>query len=495
MQQELYHEIFGSILDRSEMTPYMLLNCDGYDVAISQTNRMLANRGFDLEGSDLSDGELQRAETYVKQALSFLLGWLFPTLERQFVELASLGSSASPSYVAAMDSVSKLSELLAEGPFARLVAEDPRHLFLLASSAKYPNLFKGYPEGDITVPRQWRLAACAVLKMCHLIKSVEEDSQDINGYSRFGLHLESKGIGLTDLWSLDWNDPALVPDDENARIAYVKVRAFFRKLGQSVVYDDRRRTWVFASGDGVRVDIVDLKARLKSPESMFSKLGKDSEETATSIRDILALTFIIRNREDSLTLFHALQKRGVILQENTRSTSITQTLFASPQDMREAVRELMINLARSEGLGEAEDTEPDAGEVREQAERFYAALGAHAVANPFTADRHRKIQCKIGVSVPVHFDPASGRVLIPGTEAYGRRFLERVVTSQQTLPVELRISDRASWEESEQRGEAHHEAYKFRQLATLADRLFKPLFSFGEYAFAQLREDQEKLFG
>ncbi len=491
MQQELYHEIFGSILDRSEMTPYLLRNCGGYHEALSRANRMLSNRGFDLDGDDIGEGELERARGYVSSAIAFTLRWLLPSLNRQLVDLAKLGSPSAGNYETAAESLAKINALLSDGPFAELVAADPRHLFLLSSSAKYPGLFTGYPGGDIAVPRQWRIAACAVLKMCHLIKSVEEDSRDINDYARLGLHLESRGVALTDLWSFDWNDPSLIPPDESGRIAYVKIRAFFRKLAQSMVYDQARKTWAFDSGDGVRVDVVDLKARLKSPESMFSKLGKDAEETATSIRDILALTFIIRNREDSLTLFHALQKRGVILQENTRSTSITQTLFATPLDMRDAVRELMINLNRSAGF----PGEPDSAEVREQAERFYAALGAHAAVNPHTADRHRKIQCKINVSLPVHVDPVDGRVILPGTDAYERRFRDRVETSQQTLPVELRISDRASWEESEQRGEAHHEAYKFRQLASLADRLFRPLFSFGEYAFTQLRQDQERLFG
>ena len=81
-----------------------------------------------------------------------------------------------------------------EGAFAELVAEDPRHLFLLSSSAKYPALFAGYPGGEITVPRQWKLAACALLKTCHLIKSVEEDSQDIHDYACFALHLTVRGF-------------------------------------------------------------------------------------------------------------------------------------------------------------------------------------------------------------------------------------------------------------------------------------------------------------
>ena len=61
----------------------------------------------------------------------------------------------------------------------------------------------------------------------------------------------------------------------------------------------------------------EIKARLKSPESMVTKLGKDLEGEAYDIRDILAITFILKDKDDTLKLFHALQKKGVILQENT----------------------------------------------------------------------------------------------------------------------------------------------------------------------------------
>jgi hypothetical protein len=72
--------------------------------------------------------------------------------------------------------------------------------------------------------------------------------------------------------------------------------------------------------------------------------------------------------------------------------------------------------------------------------------------------------------------------------------VENLYTRQQTLPVELRISDISSWEKSELRGESHHIAYKFRQLLVLADRLFSPLLSFPPENFDLLRQDQEELF-
>ena len=67
-------------------------------------------------------------------------------------------------------------------------------------------------------------------------------------------------------------------------------------------------------------------------------------------------------------------------------------------------------------------------------------------------------------------------------------------TEQHTLGVELRISDVMSWRDSEQTGESHHDAYKFRQLISVMNRLFKNLFHFPEEKAAQLRKDQSALF-
>jgi uncharacterized protein (TIGR04562 family) len=224
---------------------------------------------------------------------------------------------------------------------------------------------------------------------------------------------------------------------------------------------------------------------------MFAKLGKDGEGEAYGIRDILAITFLLKEREDTLPLFHALQKRGVILQENTVSTSITQTLFADARDMEESVRRLMRNLAQY-GVGSSEAPRDET--VAAAAAEFFGALSVNAVRNPHTSDQHRKFQCKINFSLPVHRDASTRRILVPGTAAYMYRDRIDVITQQHTLPVELRISDRRSWEESEQRGEAHHDAYKLRQLLVFMNRLFSPLFVFPPEDFALLREDQARLF-
>ncbi|HCM25816.1 MAG: hypothetical protein A2Z99_13325 [Treponema sp. GWB1_62_6] len=488
--QELYHEIFGSILDRREMTPYLLRGCDGYATALCRASRMMANRGFDSIGGELLPGEKERAHEYVIHATRYFASSLFPFVESQLRALAALDSELRPAYEAALVSISAIRGILADPEYAALVAEDPRHLFLLVSSGKYPDLFRGKPGKEVEATSGRRAAACATLKMCRLIKAVEEDSQDINDFARLGLFLEARGRSLADLFDYDWENPESIPDDECAQRAFVKLSAFFHKLKESIAYDPGRSCLVFDSGDGVRVDVAELKARLKSPESMFAKLGKDTSEEIQHIRDVLAVTFLLREREDALALFHALQKRGVILQENVVSASITQTLFDNPHDMEEATLRLMRALAR----GALSDIEPDREEAAANAADFFRALDINAVRNPHSADQHRKFQCKINFSLPVHRDASTRRILVPGTAAYSYRDRIDVATERHTLPVELRISDVRSWELSEKRGEAHHDAYKFRQLTALMNRLFDPLFRFPPEEFGRLRADQARLF-
>jgi len=490
-RHELYHAIFGSILDRTEMTPYLLLRSATYRSALRQATRMLGNRGFDTQGTDeLRPREKARAQAYVRQVRGYFLDWLLPFVKKQLVQLAALRSGNRAHYRACQSAIGKLQATLVDQDFRKLIDGDPRHLFLLASSRKYPALLHGYRGRNLDIPSAWQRMACAVLKMGHIIKSIEEDSQDIHDYAQLGIFLESQGRRLDDLYSFNWENPTLLPEDEAARRAFVKVSAFFHKLRESITFDRAKACLVFRSGDGVDVDIVDVKARLKSPESMFTKLGKSVEGEAHDIRDILAITFLLKSREDTLTLFHALQKRGVILQENVVSHSITQTLFDSPADMLEAVRRLALALERSEGRNK--NAPPR--KLRAEAREFFDDLSINARKNEDSAHGHRKFQCKINYSLPIHRDAVTNQILVPGTPGYLERDTRRIKTQQHTLGVELRISDQQSWHASELTGESHHDAYRLRQLLALMNRLFRPSFDFPADAVAQLRKDQGRVF-
>jgi len=340
------------------------------------------------------------------------------------------------------------------------------------------------------VPVEWQQIACAILKMGHLIKSIEEDSQDINDYAQLGFFLEMKGQNLDDLYNYNWENPGCLPDGGSPQRAFVKISTFFHKLKESVIFDPEKGCLVFNSGDGVKVDISDIKARLKSPESMFTKLGKDVGGEVHDIRDILAITFILKSKDDTLKLFHALQKRGVILQENTVSQSITQTLFDNPESMMEAVRRLMVSLSLSEGSNE----KPRKNKLLANAKQFFKALSVNAAKNLHSSLGHRKFQCKINFSLPIHRTVGASKVIVPGTPLYAKRDRLSKQSQQHTLGVELRITDEQSWQASELRGDSHHDAYKCRQLFTLMNRIFKPLFHFPKANFSQLRKDQVKLF-
>jgi uncharacterized protein (TIGR04562 family) len=489
--QELHHEIFGSIIDRAEMTPFLLLRAGDYETALSQAARMMGNRGFDIIGdAELQESEKLRANTYIERLCRYFLDWLFPFARKQLEGLTALLSANLDFYRHYLDAIGEIESIMRNAEFKRIVSEDPRHLFLLASSRRYPHVFRGYKGGDLEVPAAWQQIACSMLKMGHLIKSVEEDSQDINDYAQLGFFLEAQGQSLDDLYRYAWDDPKHIPDNEPARRAFVKVSTFFHKLKKSLTFDDKKGCLVFDSGDGVSVDIADIKARLKSPESMFTKLGKDVEGEAYDIRDILAITFILRSKDDTLKLFHALQKRGVILQENTASHSITQTLFESPKSMREAVRRLMVSLAQSTGSDEA----PDEEELLANARTFYEALNVNAARNMHSSLGHRKFQCKIAFSLPIHRAADTNEIMIPGTPLYAMRDRVSKKTQQYTLGVELRISDELSWRASEQKGDSHHDAYKFRQLVAVLNRVFSGRFPISKEILAQLRKDQGNLF-
>ncbi len=489
--QELHHEIFGSVLDRTEMTPYLLLRAGDYETAIGQATRMMGNRGFDtVDDNELHEDEKKRAQKYVEQAYRYFLYSMFPFLKNQLRGLLSLNSGNAGLYRDCLQSIGEIESTLHSREFRNIVFDDPRHLFLLASSKKYPRVFYGYKGALMDVPPVWQRTACSILKMAHLIKSIEEDSQDINDYAQLGLFLEEQGQRLEDLYNYDWQNPEHIPESEAAQRAFVKISTFFHKLRESVGFDMKKGCLVFNSGDGVEVDIVDIKSRLKSPESMFTKLGKDVQGEAHNIRDILAITFILKSRDDTLKLFHALQKRGVILQENTISPSVTQTLFDDPGSMMEAVRRLMVSLCRSEG----KDIVPDEKELLANAKNFYKALGANTAKNPYSSSGHKKFQCKINFCVPLHRKAGTGEIMIPGTPDYINRHHINKKTEQHTLALELRISDEESWCRSEQGGDSHHDAYKFRQLIAVTNRVFKGTFHFPEERFAQLREDQKRLF-
>ncbi len=489
--QELHHQIFGSILDRAEMSPYLLLSADNYQTALKQATKMMNNRGFDIIGNgELQDSEQERAKTYVNRTYIYFFKWMFPFVKNQLKGLLALNSINADLYRNNLQAIERIESILNNTGFQEIARKDPRHLFLLASSGKYPTVFHGYQGKNMEVPVEWQQTACSILKIGYLIKSIEEESQDINDYAQLGFFLEAENQSLNDLFNYDWENPKHIPASESAQNSFVKISSFFHKLKESITFDNQQNWLVFDSGDGVQVNIVEIKARLKSPESMVTKLGKNLEGEAYDIRDILAITFILRDKDDTLKLFHALQKKGVILQENTNSQSITQTLFDDPESMIEAVRRLMISLSKSAGH-EQTSTEQ---ELLANAKTFYEALSMNAEKNQHSSLGHRKFQCKISFSVPIHRVAETYKIMIPGTPIHASRNSVEKKTQQHTLGVELRISDEESWSTSEQKGDSHHNAYKFRQLISVMNRVFKNVFNTPKESIVQLKIDQATLF-
>src|SRR5512146_891063 len=94
--QELHHEIFGSILDRTEMTPSLLLPARDYATSLKQAAKMMVNRGFDIQdGDNLPESERERAAQYIKRAYAYVFNVLFPFVTRQLEGLDSLQSPSA----------------------------------------------------------------------------------------------------------------------------------------------------------------------------------------------------------------------------------------------------------------------------------------------------------------------------------------------------------------------------------------------------------------
>lgn len=107
---------------------------------------------------------------------------------------------------------------------------------------------------------------------------------------------------------------------------------------------------------------------------------------------------------------------------------------------------------------------------------------------------HRKFQCKLAFSLPIHHTADTNEIMIPGTPSDAMRDWVSKKTQQHTLGVELRISDEQSWRASELKGDSHHDAYKFRQLVSVMNKVFSHRFKIPKESLAQLRKDQGAFF-
>ena len=96
--QELHHEIFGSILDRTEMTPFLLLPAGDYETALGQATKMMANRGFDIYDGELLASEKERARRYIEQVYKYFFDWMLPFFKNQLEGLGALHSANSGLY-------------------------------------------------------------------------------------------------------------------------------------------------------------------------------------------------------------------------------------------------------------------------------------------------------------------------------------------------------------------------------------------------------------
>ena len=144
LDQELHKQIFGSVLDRTEMTPFLLLPARDYDSALKQVTKMMVNRGFDaLGGDELTMSERERGLRYIRRAYVTIFDGFFPFVTKQLIELAALSSSNDGLYRDCLNALTMARTVLRDPAFRRVVDEDPRHLFCLPPPGNIPTFFRG----------------------------------------------------------------------------------------------------------------------------------------------------------------------------------------------------------------------------------------------------------------------------------------------------------------------------------------------------------------
>jgi len=119
-RHELHHEIFGSILDRTEMTPFLLLRAGNYEAALKQATRMMGNRGFDIIGdNELQESEKDRALKYIERVYRYFFNWLFPFVKNQLNDLISLNSANAGLYRNCLQAIRGTESILKSAEFGK----------------------------------------------------------------------------------------------------------------------------------------------------------------------------------------------------------------------------------------------------------------------------------------------------------------------------------------------------------------------------------------
>ena len=161
------------------MTTYLLLKSADYTSALRQATKMMGNRGFDIYGSDdLEEREKERAITYLDQACRYCLSFLLPSVQGQMDRLKALDSPNHDIYLSCAQGVEEIESILTNHDFKEVAFQDPRHLFLMASSKKYPRVFHGYRGAAMDVPPDWQSPALREALSAQSVPVVRCDNGD-----------------------------------------------------------------------------------------------------------------------------------------------------------------------------------------------------------------------------------------------------------------------------------------------------------------------------
>jgi len=465
---DVVQEILGSPLDEKRLKEKEI-GKKHYKESLKAATRVLLRRGIDLEGHE---SEKERARRYIETGKKFILEHQLPFVKKELEKLieTSPDSPNLESYKKSLNQIVEIEKKFSNPLFNKIIDEDPRHLLLMASTRSKSKTFNGYGNvADFPISKDMQNAACSLLKATYLAKSIDEDTPRMRRFSKLSFFL-SEHHSLKNLDEIDWENPKILPADQEAQLAYSKVSDFMKSLKSNLKenwgYDDEGRpqkniSWV--GDDGQEIKISRIASRIKDAYSLMTKLAKGAKEQAEGVKDFVGVSFIVKDENEIFKLYQAITNSGMVTQDNLYQGSVIQTIFNSTEEVRPLARELAKNYS-----------EINEDNFEQFAEAIFRKITPDTQKkNGDSAGKHRKFQFKINISQRIIRDADAGRVILPGME-----MPEKLKISNETLPVEIRISTEKIWQEAEEIGRSSHSAYKLRQNLKAMEREFKGMFEF-----------------
>lgn len=400
------HELGSSVLDDLSLHDKALETAGSYPDGLVKARAALNARGFCFQAGDaewqkiLNEQETARAESFLEGGRRHLLQLLnfsgsgFKDLVNNLEGLDGIDPAELQHYRAWIQQIEQVQAVLQNRKLQDFLAADPRHAFILAGSERATQIFDGYHGTcqkelqNVEKQREWRLAACAILKSAFPERFLKEGDETVRAFYELAGWLEQENISATNLHRTDLPVHRL-PEDKNVRILAAQIQQFFEKIAQ--ILQVRDGVLHVTSGEAFPdLPIKDVSDRLKSQFSMWVKLCQSKHAHPDNLPDPLALTFELQSLDDFLLMLVELERAGLLNREEIIPDQLKQTIFTSKDTLRPAVAKLL------QTTDSAED------KLEEELDFWWQRLhaGESTETKPGRNSGH-KLQAKLQIQTPI----------------------------------------------------------------------------------------------